>query len=245
MVGPLSQTHTVIAPDLRGYGRTDKPVGGYDKRTMAADVRALVRHLTDDSPITLVGHDRGARVAHRYALDHAENVSRLAVLDIVPTREAWRRGNPKTGLCAVPWHWHFHLQRDLPELLVGPNIRGYLEYFFERWTFQRAGLDPAAVDEYVRSFSRPGALRAGFEDYRAGFPYDDDLDNADFDAGLGLSMPVLALWGATGLPAQLDVLDAWRPYAPDLRGEAIPDCGHFIAEEQPAALLAHLNAFAR
>jgi pimeloyl-ACP methyl ester carboxylesterase len=241
VIGSLSEHATVIAPDLRGYGLTDKAATGYDKRTMAADVRALVRQVTDDSPITLVGHDRGARVAHRYALDHPDSVERLVVLDIVPSREAWRRTS--NGLTAVPWHWQFHLQRDLPELLVGPNIRGYLEYFFERWTFQRSGIDPAAVDEYVRSFSRPGALRAGFDDYRASFPYDDDLDNADFDAGLRLTMPVLALWGSTGIPAQLDVLDAWRDYAPDLRGEAVPACGHFIAEEQPEVLLAQLRSF--
>jgi pimeloyl-ACP methyl ester carboxylesterase len=243
VIGPLSEHATVIAPDLRGYGQTDKAATGYDKRTMAADVRALVRQVTDDSPITLVGHDRGARVAHRYALDHPDDVERLVVLDIVPSREAWRRTNADTGLTAVPWHWQFHLQRDLPELLVGGNIRGYLEYFFERWTFQRSALEPEAVDEYVRSFSRPGALRAGFDDYRASFPFDDDLDTADFDSGRRLTMPVLALWGSTGVPAELDVLDCWRPYAPDLRGEPILACGHFIAEEQPDALLAHLRAF--
>lgn len=241
VIGPLSETHTVIAPDLRGYGLSDKAATGYDKRTMAADIRALVREITDDSPVTLVGHDRGARVAHRYALDHPENVARLVVLDIVPSREAWRSVNKQTGLTAVPWHWQFHLQRDLPELLVGPNIRGYLEYFFERWTHQRAGLDPAAVDEYVRAFSRPGALRAGFDDYRAAFPYDDDLDNADFDAGNRLTMPTLVLWGSTGIPSELDVLAAWQPYAKDLRGEPIPDCGHFIAEEAPDALLTFLR----
>jgi haloacetate dehalogenase len=99
------------------------------------------------------------------------------------------------------------------------------------------------VDEYVRAFSRPGALRAGFDDYRASFPDDADHDEADWAAGRRLTMPVLALWGAAGLPAQLPVVDIWRDYAVDVRGAAIPDCGHFLAEEQPDLVLEQLRAF--
>ncbi|WP_223166282.1 alpha/beta fold hydrolase [Nonomuraea sp. SYSU D8015] len=239
IIPALAEHFTVVAPDLRGYGRTDKPADGYDKRTMAADVRALVRSL-GHSTLALAGHDRGARVAHRYALDHPGEVERLVVMDIIPTREMWRRFDMTTGLAASTWHWTFHLQPDLPERLAGQDVRGYLGYFFERWTVQRSRLE---TDEYVRAFEQPGALRAGFADYRASFPYDAEHDDADWDAGRRLEMPVLALWGAAGLASRVPVLDIWRDYALDVRGAEIPDCGHFLAEEQPDAVLAHLLDF--
>lgn len=234
--GELAETHTVIAPDLRGYGLTDKPHEGYDKRTMAADVSELVRALGFES-VTVVGHDRGGRVAHRWALDRPREVARLAVLDIIPTREMWRRLD--TEVARGFWHWLFHLQPDLPELLVSRDIAGYLGYFFERWTYQRQGLD--AADTYIRAFSAPGALRAGFDDYRAAFP--DDAEADDADAGRKLTMPVLALWGSAGLLGRLPALEIWRDYAEDVTGQSIEECGHFLAEEQPAALLAHLKPF--
>ncbi|WP_220040260.1 alpha/beta fold hydrolase [Nonomuraea aridisoli] len=239
IIPALAERFTVVAPDLRGYGRTDKPAAGYDKRTMAADVRALARSLGHEK-VLLAGHDRGARVAHRYALDHPGEVERLVVMDIIPTREMWLRYDMRSGLAAGTWHWTFHLQPDLPELLAGKDVRGYLGYFFEKWTVQRARLD---VEEYVRAFEQPGALRAGFEDYRASFPYDAEHDDADWEAGRRLEMPVLALWGAAGLPSRVPVLDIWREYARDVQGAEIPDCGHFLAEEQPEAVLAHLRAF--
>jgi haloacetate dehalogenase len=241
VIGPLASEHPVVAPDLRGYGRTDKPLGGYDKRTMAGDIRALIR-LLGYQRLVLVGHDRGARVAHRYALDHADEVERLAVLDIIPTREVWRRFDMNTGLARSTWHWTFHLQPDLPERLAGADVRGYLGYFLERWTVNRAAVDEAA-EEYFAAFSRPGALRAGFDDYRASFPDDAAHDDDDWDAGRRLRMPVLALWGAEGLPAAAPVLDIWREYAQDVRGAEIADCGHFLPEEQPDAVVAHLRAF--
>lgn len=234
--GALAEEHTVIAPDLRGYGRTDKPRDGYDKRTMAADVSELVRTLGFDQ-VSVVGHDRGGRVAHRWALDRPDQVTRLAVLDIIPTRAMWQRMNAEVG--RGYWHWLFHLQPDLPELLVGQNIAAYLGYFFERWTYQRQGLD--AADEYIRAFSAPGALRAGFDDYRASFPADDEHDEAD--AGRRLAMPVLAMWGETGLLGKLPTADIWREYAEDVTGYAIAECGHFLAEEQPSTVAGHLIRF--
>ncbi len=239
VLGPLARRYRVIAPDLRGYGHTDKPRGGYDKRTMAGDVRALA-HLLGYDRVTLVGHDRGARVAHRYALDRPGEVERLVVMDVIPTREMWRRFDMSTGIARVTWHWTFHLQPDLPERLAGADVAGYLGHFFHQWTVQRARVDEA-VDEYVRAFSRPGALRAGFDDYRASFPYDAEHDEADWGAGRRLGMPVLAMWGAAGLTASVPVLDVWREYATDVHGVEIPDCGHFLAEERPDAVLAHLT----
>lgn len=240
VLGELSTRHTVIAPDLRGYGRSDKPRHGYDKRTMATDVAELVRALGFER-VCVAGHDRGGRVGHRWALDHPDQVARFAVLDIIPTREMWRRLD--TGLGSAYWHWLFHLQPDLPERLASQDVAGYLGYFYERWTYQRHGLEPEAVEEYVRAFSAPGALRAGFDDYRASFPDDAAHDDADAEAGRGLTMPVLALWGAGGLLGSLPTLEIWRDYAADVRGAAIEHCGHFLPEEQPDAVLRHLTGF--
>ncbi|WP_443150778.1 alpha/beta fold hydrolase [Nonomuraea sp. KM88] len=239
VLGPLAADHTVVAPDLRGYGLSDKPATGYDKRQMAADMAALVQELGFERAV-VVGHDRGARVAHRWALDHPGQVERLVVLDVVPTREMFRRLD--ASVASGYWHWLFHMQPDLPERLVANDVRGYLEYFFERWTYNRHGLDPDAVDAYVRAFSRPGALRAGFDDYRA---QEQDLVDDDADAVMGrrLAMPVLALWGSAGLPARLPTLEIWREYADDVTGVQIPACGHFIPEERPDILLDHLRGF--
>jgi pimeloyl-ACP methyl ester carboxylesterase len=225
----LCGRHTLIAPDLRGYGRTDAPPAGYDKRTMAADVRGLMRALGHER-VALVGHDRGARVAHRWALDYPEEVERVAFLDIVPTREVIHRFD--ATLAGGFWHWLFHFQPDLPERLVVGREREYLEFFFERWTWRRSALDDA-VDAYVRAFSRPGRLRAGFEDYRATLTADLPADEESFTAGRQLQMPVLVLWGAQGLVGALPVCEIWARYAHDLRAEAVPDCGHFLAEEKP------------
>jgi haloacetate dehalogenase len=235
----LAARFTLIAPDLRGYGLTDKPAHGYDKRTMASDMRALV-HVLGFDRISLVGHDRGARVAHRYALDYPDEVAGAAFLDIIPTREMFRITD--TTLARGFWHWFFHLQPDLPETLVAQNVDVYLRYFFERWTFNRPPVEEA-VPEYVRAFSRPGALRAGFDDYRATFPHDIEADDASAERGQRLEMPVLVLWGQTGLTGQLPVLDIWKSYASDVSGEAIQECGHFLPEEQPGVVAERLAEF--
>ena len=200
----------------------------------------LAAHLGHDRIALLAGHDRGARVGHRLALDHPEAVERLAVLDVVPTREMFTR--PDAGVARGYWHWLFHLQPDLPELLVGGNVEAYLRWFFERWTANRPAVEEA-VPTYVGAFSAPAALRAGFDDYRATFPDDMEADEASAAAGQRLAMPVLALWGETGLPSRLPVLDIWRNYADDVRGQPIGACGHFLPEEQPEELTKHLLAF--
>ena len=240
VAGPLAETRTVIAPDLRGYGRTDKPRTGYDKRTMAADVAKLAEQLGFDR-VAVAGHDRGGRVAHRWALDRPDQVERVAVLDIAPTREMWRRLDQDLG--KAYWHWLFHLQPDLPELLAGRDIAAYLGYFFERWTFQRHGLAAEDVAEYVRAFEAPGALRAGFDDYRASFPDDAELDDADYAAGKRLTQPVLAMWGEAGLLGKMPALEMWRDYAADVTGVGLAECGHFLPEEQPEQVVALLRKF--
>ena len=238
----LAREHTVVVPDLRGYGRSDKAREGMDKRTMAADLSALVRHLGHER-VRVVGHDRGGRVAHRWALDRPAEVERLAVLDIAPTRATWARFDAELG--TRYWHWLFHLQPDLPERLAGADVAAYLGYFFEKWTYAREGLESAAIAEYVRSFSQPGALRCGFDDYRAD-TVDSAHDAEDWDAGRRVGVPTLALWGAEGVMASLPVLELWREHADDaglVSGRALEGCGHFVPEEAPDALLAELRGF--
>jgi haloacetate dehalogenase len=236
----LAERRTVIAPDLRGYGRTDAPPGSYDKRTMGGDLRALASAL-GLGRVALVGHDRGARVAHRWALDHPEDIERVALLDIVPTREVIRRFD--ASFAGGFWHWLFHMQPDLPELLVAGREAPYLEWFFERWAWRRSALDPDAVAEYARAFARPGRMRAGFDDYRATLTHDVPADEESFAAGQRLEMPVLVLWGQHGLVGGLPVAQIWSQYARDLRAEPVANSGHFLAEEQPLAVVDRLAEF--
>lgn len=233
----LADAYTVIAPDLRGYGRTDRPATGYDKRTMAADISALVTNLGFDSAF-VVGHDRGARVAHRWALDHPGQVARLVLLDIIPTREMWLRMD--ADLARRCFHWLLHLQPDLPELLAGHDPAAYLRYFYDHWTVNRHAFPPEVLAEYIHAFSTPGALRAGFDDYRAK-EIDSGHDEADF--GRRIPMPTLALWGSESFLQHIPALDIWRDYAEDVRGHPIRHCGHFIPEERPTELLAELTKF--
>lgn len=236
----LGEHFDVVAPDLRGYGLTDKPRGDYTKRRMAQDIRELIAALGHDSA-GIVGHDRGARVAHRFALDHPGATRALTLLDIAPTLHMMRNATP--GVAAGYWHWLFHMRADLPERLAGQDVEGYLRYFFDDWTFQRAALEDG-IPHYVSAFEQPGALRAGFDDYRA-TAQDIALDQQDQDADHVIEGPVQILWGESGLSSTTDGLRPWGTFAPQAFGEGLPECGHFIAEEQPEVLVRHLLAHHR
>ncbi|HEX6467832.1 MAG TPA: alpha/beta hydrolase [Streptosporangiaceae bacterium] len=232
LMGPLAETHTVVAPDLRGYGRSEKPATGYDKRTMAADLHELLAEL-GFTTATVIAHDRGARVAHRWALDHPEDIDRLILLDIIPTREMWRRMDADLARRAA--HWLFHLQPDLPELI---DPAAYVRHTIEHWSY--VPLPDEDIAEYVRAFQAPGAMRGGLADYRASFPDDAAADDADAAAGRRLTMPVRLLWGEHSFLRSLDPVEIWREYAEDVAGEVVEDCGHFLPEERPREVLAAL-----
>ncbi|SDZ42513.1 Pimeloyl-ACP methyl ester carboxylesterase [Saccharopolyspora shandongensis] len=236
----LARDHTVVAPDLRGYGASSRPRGGYDKRTMSADMSGLMHELGYTQAV-VVGHDRGARVAHRWGLERPHEISRLMLLSVVPTLEMWRHMDARVG--AAYWHWLFHLVPDLPEFLTEGKGGEYVRFMLAAGAFRREAFTEADLRHYAEAYAQPGALRASFDDYRAARHEDLEADEADAAAGRRLTMPVHVAWGAEGLVGSLPVLDLWRDYATRLEGAQIASCGHFPAEEQPDVLVARIRAF--
>jgi len=235
----LAQDFTVVAPDLRGYGESSKPATTpdhmpYSKRAMAQDQVALMRQLGFEH-FFVAGHDRGGRCAYRMALDHPACVRKLAVLDIIPTGEAFRRTNLSFGMGY--WHWFFLAQpAPLPEKLIGCNPDNY--YFREG----RDKFHPEALADYLRCCHDPATIHAMCEDYRAGATIDYQLDEAD-RGSRRIECPVLVLWGKQGqLEAWYDVRSIWRDWANDVSGQAI-DSGHYLAEEAPDQTFAALRSF--
>ena len=236
--------HTVVAADLRGYGDSDKPPGGgdhadYSKRAMALDQVEVMRALGFER-FAVVGHDRGARVAHRMALDHPGVVTRLAVLDIAPTATMYARTDKEF---ATRYFWWFFLIQpfDLPERLIGLDPGYFLRQHLDRQRAERRGADELVLREYLRCYRDPATIHAICEDYRAAASIDLEHDAADADRKV--TAPLLALWGAHGTVGALyDVLAVWREKAGDVRGGAL-DCGHVLQEERPAETAAELLAF--
>ena len=240
----LTASFTVVATDLRGYGDSSKPEGreehaGYSKRAMAADQVEVMRTLGFGS-FAVVGHDRGGRVAHRMALDHPQSVTRLAVLDIVPTRHVFETADKE--LAMAYYHWFFLSQPyDLPERLIGADPDYYLRKKLGGWGTGFDSFASEAYAEYERCFRDPRTIHASCEDYRATATIDLEHDGADRDRKVGC--PLLALWGERGVVERLyDVLGVWRGYASDVRGRALP-CGHYLAEERPEETAEELVTF--
>ncbi|MFC9088270.1 alpha/beta fold hydrolase [Nocardiopsis dassonvillei] len=236
----LAADHTVICPDLRGYGDSDKPADtdghAYAKRTMAADVVALARALGHER-FALAGHDRGALVAIRAGLDHPGAVTHLASLDVLPTLDMWEvmRG----ASAAVGFHLYLMAQPPgLPEQLIGASPDAFFGHFLDIWT-----RDPEAIPAEVRA----AYLRASREavpsivaDYRASAGIDVEHDEADRAAGRSLAMPVTVLQQDWGAALGYDAAAVWRAWAPDLHHSTVT-CGHFMAEEAPAEVVGALR----
>ena len=239
----LAERFTVIAADLRGYGDSSTPPdgenhAGYSKRAMAGDMVRLMERL-GHARFGVAGHDRGARVAHRMVRDHPERVGRVALLDIVPTKTLFETVDK--AVATSYYHWFFLIQEGgLPETMIGRDPEWFLRETVRRWSGDAAPVDEAAIREYVRWFSRPEAIHASCEDYRAAASIDLEHDAVD-DARI--ACPALALWGRTGRIGRIyDILATWRAVADDVRGRALPG-GHFVPEEAPAETIAELTAF--
>ncbi len=238
----LARSHTVVCTDLRGYGDSAKPPSApdhrpYSKRELARDQLELMRALGFER-FGVVGHDRGARVARRLALDEPDAVSRLAVLDIVPTALIY--GTLDQRRATGVWRYFLLVQPpDLPERLIGADPSFYLDWTLSEWCGTPGSLSAEAVAEYRRCFDA-ASVHASCEDYRAGATVDLDDDRGDHDRKI--TCPVLVLWSAQGLGAAYDVLAAWREEAVDVRGRAL-ECGHFLAEERPEEVAAELDVF--
>ena len=230
----LAQRHTLVIPDMRGYGDSDKPAGdpehmNYSKRAMAADQVEVMQTLGHDR-FAVAGHDRGARCAHRLVLDHQERISHAAFLDILPTFDVWERSDRRHAWTS--FHWYFLAQEfDLPEVMIGGNPDYWLTKMLEKWGADMAAFTAEAMAEYTHCFRDPASIHATCEDYRAG--YTSDVAHDTEDRGRKITCPVLVLWGERAGSARAHaVLEVWRERAGDVQGRAL-ECGHFLAEERP------------
>jgi haloacetate dehalogenase len=240
----LAEHYTVVCADLRGYGDSGKPPSdathaAYSKRSSARDMVEVMTAL-GFTRFMLAGHDRGGRVGHRLALDHASRLARLAVLDIVPTRTIFRGTNQQ--IATDYYHWFFLSQPyDLPEHMIGSDPIYYLHKKVAAWSGAERPFAPEAMAEYERCFTLE-AVHASCEDYRAAASIDLEHDEADLDRKI--TCPLHVLWGRRGaMERNFDVLATWRERAAGpLTGKAL-DCGHYLPEERPEETAAELLAF--
>jgi haloacetate dehalogenase len=246
----LAQNFTLVIADLRGYGDSSKPPGGadhfgYSKRAMAQDQIELMEHL-GFRQFALVGHDRGGRVAHRLALDHPDRLTKLVILDIVPTYRCYQDVNKE--FATIFFHWFMLVQpAPFPETMLENSA----ELFLKTMLFRLGGEEPrkdipqwvgqSAYSEYLRCFRDPAAIRALCEDYRAAASIDLAHDAADLNKKI--QCPLLVLWSEKGpFHRMYDVLQTWRDRANQASGKALP-AGHFLPEQVPEQLIGELKPF--
>ena len=240
----LAQKYTVVLPDLRGYGDTDKPESTpdhrpYSKKEMAKDLISLMK-LLNRPTFAFVGHDRGARVGHRLALDYPESVTKAVFVDIAPTATMYALTNKEF---ATKYFWWFFLiqPEPFPEKLIGFDPDYFLHHHIDGQIKIKGCVEDKAFDEYLRCYKDPRTIHAICEDYRAAATI--DLDDDKEDADKKIQCPLYLLWGARGTVGKLyDVVGTWKEKAVTVSGEAL-DCGHSPEEECPSGFLEKVLAF--
>ncbi len=248
----LAEHYTVVLMDLRGYGASFLPptaqggdAAAMSKRAMGRDAIAVMQAL-GHTRFRLVGHDRGGRVAYRLAYDHPERLEKVAVIDIIPTA-AMFHGMDKAKSAMNKYHWLFLAQpAPFPETLIGASASFYLDHTLSSWTRGKdlSAFHPAALAHYHAAFT-PDRIHTSCEDYRAGLLVDRVQDEDDLAAGRKIGVPMLVMWGESGIPASgLAPVEVWRDYAADVQGAAVA-AGHFVPEENPQACADALLRFLR
>jgi haloacetate dehalogenase len=248
----LAEEFTVVCADLRGYGASGKPPSKpdhapYSKSVMALDM-VRVMAAQGFSRFSVVGHDRGARVSYRMALDHPDRIERLTLLDIIPTGEAFRRADARLALSY--WPWSLLAQPEpLPERLITADPEIVVDDALGNWGSDRASFPPEIRAAYIEALRDPQTVHAICEEYRAAATIDFAKDTEDRDANRRISCPVLALWSeGSGLDSWYEEaggpLNIWRNWAADVTGRAISG-GHFFPEENPAETISELRSFFR
>lgn len=233
VVSRLAAAHTVVVPDLRGCGLTERPEGGYDKRTIGEDVRALITAIGFDRAM-VVGHDMGGKAAYVLAHLHPGVVSKLALVDcLVPGTENM------DALRGGAWHYGFHMAAGFPEMLTKGREREYISAQIKAWSYRKDAVTDLAIDEYARHYAAPGGMTAGFNYYRA---LRQDAELAATLHGKPLAMPVLAIAGRHSVGDRLG--EALTKETGRLTSVVVEDCGHFVAEERPEEFIGHLERFA-
>ena len=230
----IDNNYTVIAPDMRGFGDSEKPQIGYDTKTVAEDIYQLVKKL-GNSKIYIVAHDWGGPVAYSYAAAHPQDVRKMVILDtLLPGFGLEEAANfsPK-GL----WHLSFHAVRDLPEKLIDGKEDIYLNWFYD-WTYNQSAITSEDREEYIKQYSKPGAMRAGFEYYRAVF--EDSEQNKEY-ANEKLEIPILTIGGEAGIGNFTAA--SFQKVANNVTGITLPNTGHFIPEERPNFLTKQILEF--
>ena len=237
----LAKTYTVIAPDLRGLGDSSRPLGGYDKRTMATDIYRLMTDVLGHKRFLLVGHDWGGPTAYALAAQYPDAVEKLVIIDVTIPGDGsdFSQGGKR-------WHHQFHITPDLPEALTQGRERIYLQWFYQTFAYYHGAISEADIDEFVRTYSQPGAMRAGFALYRE-MAADAAANAAQLATGFRLPMPVLAIGGGVSYPhgrgRGSEPEDSLRRCATNVRGVVVPGSGHFVPEEKPEVLNALLVSF--
>ncbi len=246
LVAPtLAEHFTVVAADLTGYGASGKPATDanhtpYSKRAMGNDMFALMQHFGFSS-FSIVGHDRGGRVAHRMAVDHSANIEKLVVIDIAPTREMY--ANTTDAFARAYWHWFYLIQpAPFPENMILADTDAYLLHKCVD-SLNTNVFTEAALQAYLQAFRDPQNVHASCEDYRAAATIDIEHDDNDDKNGRQISCPLLVLWGQDGvIESCFDALDLWRKRATQVQGKSLPG-GHYLAEQHPELVLKELVQF--